>query len=309
MRKRLPPLFSLQVFECAARHGKFTLAAEELHLTQGAISRQIKQLEDWCGLSLFTRHGPRVALTSDGQALLDRLNAPLNALHAAFDDDNQTRPQKLHIATLVSVAQTLLLPHLPRFSAQHPEIQISLQTDYALTTFPPQLALVALRFMNTQAQEIAGVRQELLFGDRLVAVAAPSVAKELGSSPEKWPAHRLLRQTNMDWSHWHEGQTWSKDFYAEGMEFNDASVLLTAARHGTGIALARLSVAWEKLHRGELVLAAPLCVHSFSSHFLMVREDTASLPAVAAFTKWIRHEAQLWQERLAFFDQHSSTKI
>lgn len=92
MRKRLPPLFALQVFEAAARHGKFNLAARELALTQSVVSRQVKQLEDWSGLCLFSRHGPRVELTKEGQDLLGRLNAPLNALHAAVYSNAEIDP-------------------------------------------------------------------------------------------------------------------------------------------------------------------------------------------------------------------------
>jgi DNA-binding transcriptional LysR family regulator len=124
MRKRLPPIFSLQVFEVAARHGKFSLAAQELHLTQSAVSRQIKQLEDWCERSLFSRHGPRVELTNAGQDLLKRLTAPLNALHAAVYSDADTERQALHINTFhcqqfVTAVSGSVSPAIPRYSSQH----------------------------------------------------------------------------------------------------------------------------------------------------------------------------------------------
>src|SRR6266576_7026881 len=119
MRKRLPPLFSLQVFEAAARHGKFSRAADELNLTQGAVSRQIKQLEAWTAMPLFERNGPRVDLTRAGHDLLARLGAPLNALHAAVYGVAGEPIQTLHVATLASIARAVLLPPMPGFVAAH----------------------------------------------------------------------------------------------------------------------------------------------------------------------------------------------
>src|SRR5277367_903146 len=98
MRDRLPPLFSLQAFESAARLGSFSRAAAELKLSTGAISRQIRQLEDWCALTLFERHGPRILLTQQGQDLLARLGGPLSALHQAVYAPPADATQTLTIA-------------------------------------------------------------------------------------------------------------------------------------------------------------------------------------------------------------------
>ncbi|NRF70318.1 LysR family transcriptional regulator [Aquincola sp. S2] len=170
MRDRLPPLFSLQAFEAAARLGNFSRAAAELKLTPGAVSRQIRQLEDWCALTLFERRGPQVRLTRDGQELLGRLGAPLTALHEAVYPSADAAAQTLQIETLASTAKAWLLPRLPDFVARHPQVALIVQTDYALIRPPPRVPMVALRHGAQPAgDELASER---LFEDRLLAVAA-----------------------------------------------------------------------------------------------------------------------------------------
>lgn len=306
MRKRLPPIFSLQVFEVAARHGKFSLAAQELHLTQSAVSRQIKQLEDWCELSLFSRYGPRVELTNAGQDLLKRLTAPLNALHAAVYSDADRETQALHINTLASIANNLLLPSLEQFRQQHPDIHLSIQADYALASFPPQLAMVAIRYTSRPDPNL---QSHLLAGDKLVVVGTPAIVKRYGKNPRKWPAQQLLRHTNMDWSAWTSSQDLPGPLIVEGVEFNDALLLLDAAIRGMGIGLCRLSVAWESLQNGSLILASDHICSSPASYYLLYRSDCADIPAIRDFTNWICGIATSWEQRLQEFSKKTAKKI
>jgi LysR family glycine cleavage system transcriptional activator len=300
MRKRLPPLFSLQVFEVAARHGKFSLAAVELNLTQSAVSRQIKQLEDWCGLILFARKGPRVELTDEGQALLNRLTAPLNALHAAVYSNAETERHHLHINTLASIAVNLLLPQLPDFTSAYPDIHISLQSDYALANFPPQIPLVVIRYTSQPPVEL---QSHLLLTDRFVVVGTPALVKRLGKQPAKWPAQRLLRHTNMDWSAWTSSQDLIGQFEVDGMEFNDAQLLLQAVEQGMGLGIYRLSVAWRSLENGSIVLASPHICASPASYYLLYRHDSANNTAIAAFSEWIIDAMQIWDKRMRTFEK------
>jgi len=303
MRKRLPPLFSLQVFEAAARHGKFNLAARELQLTQSVVSRQIKQLEDWSGLNLFSRHGPRVELTKEGQDLLSRLNAPLNALHEAVYSSTETEGKTLQINTLVSAALTLLLPQLDEFRRAHPDIHLSIQADYALMSLPPKLSTVAIRFTSRPDPTL---QSHLLINDRLVVVGTPDLVKKLGKNPSKWPASQLLRHTHMDWSSWTSSQNLSEPLDVDGLEFNDAVILLDAAKRGLGLGISRLSVAWESLQKAELVLASNhVCISPFN-FYLMYRHDCADIPAIRTFTSWVTKATKVWEDRLKQYDKKSS---
>ena len=285
MRDRLPPLFSLQAFEAAARLGNFSRAAAELHLTPGAISRQVRQLEDWCGQTLFERVGNQMRLTAEGRDLLARLGGPLAALHEAVYPAPEETLTTLQIATLGSLARAWLLPRLARFIALAPAVRLIVQTDYALVRPPPRVALVALRHGRP---EDGG---EVLFDDRLLAVATPGLAKRLGRDAPHWPAAQILSHVTGDAPLWlaEAGATTTP----QGPAFNDAGVTLDAAEAGLGAAVTRLSLALPRLRAGTLVQAHPLLLPSPRANLLVIREDAAALPVVKRFAGWLRDEAAL----------------
>jgi len=293
MRERLPPLFSLQAFEAAARLGNFSRAATELHLTPGAISRQVRQLEDWCGLTLFERVGNQMRLTAEGSEMLARLGGPLAALHEAVYPDAEDAHTTLQIATLGSLASAWLLPRLERFIAAAPTVRLIVQTDYALVRPPPRVALVALRHGRP------GDGGEILFGDRLLAVATPALARQLGRDATRWPATRLLSHLTGDGPLW-LGQAGTTTTPL-GPAFNDASVTLDAAEAGLGMAVTRLSLALPRLRAGSLVQAHPLLLPSPRANLLVIREDAAGLPVVKRFAAWVREEAAATAVELAAY--------
>lgn len=300
MHGKLPPLFTLQAFEAASRLGSFSRAADELNLTPGAISRQIRQLEDWSALTLFQRNGPKVSLTDDGAALLTRLAGPLAALHQAIYPPDNAVQKTVYVTTLASIAKEWLLPRLGEFSRRHPEIRLIIQTDYALVRAAPRVAMVALRHGSRQASDQLC---ETLFGDRLIAVAAPDLLARLGNDARRWPAHAVLQHVALDARPWFDLAGMPEEFVAEGMTFNDADVLLEAAQQGLGVALSRLSIAWGRLQAGSLVLASDVVCATPRENLLVLREDSASLPEVRCFTDWLRQQATLWHNDVAAFEQ------
>ncbi len=284
MRERLPPLFSLQAFEAAARLGNFTRAAAELHLTPGAVSRQVRQLEDWCGQTLFERRGSGMLLTTEGRDLLGRLHGPLAALHEAVYPEPTERRPTLQIATLGSLARAWLVPRLPSFREREQSVRLVVQTDYSLVRPPPRVALVALR------HGLPGdAGSEVLFEDRLLAVATPAVARKLGADAAHWPAESVLSHLNSDEAQWLTEAGGPKA--PEGPAFNDAGVMLDAASAGLGVAVTRLSIAQPGLESGTLVLAHPLVTQSARRNLLVVRDDSATLPVVHVFSRWLREQA------------------
>ncbi|HXA46410.1 MAG TPA: LysR family transcriptional regulator [Burkholderiaceae bacterium] len=299
MHGKLPPLFTLQAFEAASRLGSFSRAADELNLTPGAVSRQIRQLEDWSALILFERNGPKVRLTDDGMSLLTRLAEPLSALHKAIYPPAQDIVKTLQISTLASIAKEWLIPRLPHFFAKHPEVRLIVHTDYALSRAAPRVAMVALRHGTHQNIDASC---ETLFGDRLVAVVAPELQKKLGSDVTKWPATAILQHISLDAQTWIAAAGLPEEFTPSGATFNDADVLLEAAQQGLGVALTRFSIAWRRLNAGLLVLACDVTCVSPRDNLLVVREDCSDLPEVRTFTDWIRIQALEWQQLLCEFD-------
>lgn len=298
MTDRLPPLFTLQAFEAAARLESFSRAAHELHLTPGAISRQIRQLEDWSGLALFERRGPKVALTGDGAALLARLVAPLALLHEAVFPAPEEAPRVLQVATLASIATEWLLPRLATFHQRHPGIRLAIQTGYDLVRPPPRVPMVAIRHTAATRDRSS----ETLFDDRLVAVCSPGLRGGLGADPRAWPARTLLQHLTQDPRDWCAAAGLPDDWAPQGMAFNDAEVLLNAAQAGFGVALTRLSIAWHRLEAGALVLACGTACVAPRENRLVVREDCRQLPEVSAFCDWLREEARQWRTTQAAVD-------
>ncbi len=299
MQGKLPPLFTLQAFEAASRLGSFSKAADELSLTPGAISRQIRQLEDWSSLTLFKRHGPKVSLTDDGAALLTRLAGPLSALHQAIYPPADAATKTLHISTLASIAKEWLLPRLASFSAAHPHIRLIIDTDYALVRPAPRVAMVAIRHGARQSTDQIC---ETLFTDRLLAVTSPELKSRLGTDARLWPASMMLQHLSLDPAHWLAAAGLPEDYSLQGQAYNDADVLLEAAQHSQGIALGRLSIAWRRLQAGSLVLANNTICPTSRDNLLVLREDSAALPEVQTFTNWLREQARLWQMEMDKFD-------
>ena len=299
MRDRLPPMFSLQVFEAAARLGSFTKAAAELKLTTGAISRQIRHLEDWCALTLFERQGPQIRITREGEDLLARLGGPLSALRQAVYPQAADAIQTLQIATLASIAKAWLLPRLGDFSAKYPQIALTVRTDYALTRPPPRTAMVALRHGTRPSDQL---QSEVLFQDRLLAVATPMRARQLGPDPRKWAPRDWLQHISLDPRPWFDAAGLPPEYEAAGPAFNDADVMLDAAQQGMGVGLTRLSLAWPRLKAGHLVLVNGVICRSLRDNLLVLREDSADLPAVRHFVRWVRDQAAAWRELQDEFD-------
>jgi LysR family transcriptional regulator, glycine cleavage system transcriptional activator len=295
-RQRLPPLFSLQAFEAAARLGSFSLAATELHITQSAVSKQIKQLEQWCDSVLFLRRGPKIELTPSAHELLQKLSAPLHALHTAVYGAENV--QSLQINTLASSARAWLLPRIQSFQQQHPDISLSIQSDYALINPPPNSAIVALRFGHPPAKQFYS---ELLFADALVCVAHPKLVKSLGSDASRWPAESILQHSTQDFGLWLDHTPHRRSTAPSGAAFNDASLLLDAAEAGLGVAMSRLSIALPRLQAKQLILASPKIVACSQSNYLVCRKDCVSLPAVQAFGSWMRAQAKKIDAQLRQF--------
>lgn len=300
MHGKLPPLFTLQAFEAASRLGSFSRAAEELSLTPGAISRQIRQLEDWSALTLFKRNGPKVSLTDDGAALLARLAGPLSALHQAIYPPEDAAQKTLHISTLASIAKEWLLPRLDSFAQAHPHIRLIIDTDYALVRAAPRVAMLAIRHGTRQSTDQIC---ETLFTDRLVAVTSPALAATLGSDARLWPASAMLQHLSLDAGSWQTAAGMAADFSPQGQAYNDADVLLEAAELSQGIALGRLSIAWRRLQTGSLVLASEVVCATPRDNLLIMREDSADLPEMRVFADWLREQARLWQREVDAFDQ------
>jgi LysR family glycine cleavage system transcriptional activator len=282
---RLPPLAALQAFESAARHQNFSRAAEELHLTHSAVSRQIKQLESRFGQPLFERNGPQVRLTATGAWLRQRIAWPLTALHDAMQGE-QPATQALTVHCLASFASAWLVPRLPAFAAAHPGVALTIHTQYKPASLPLQDAEIGIRY---GAAASPGLCCEWLADEAALPVASAEWLSRWGDAPSNWPSAQRLQGTTLHWPTQLVDALGNKLPLprAAGMVFNDADVLLDAAEQGLGIAWARASLAQPRLARASLVGLEQYRQPAGNAYWLVYRDEQAGNPAVAAFREWI----------------------
>ena len=290
MARRLPPLSALRPFEAAARLESFSRAAEELHLTHGAVSHQVRALEDHLGTSLFARHGKRVALTPAGRAFAERVRGALDEIAQAAEQLRQRRDDRLTVSVLPSFASRWLMPRLIRFMDANPKVEVNVIASTALANFREDEIDVAIRFgMGPWPPHDC----EVFLEDEYFVVASPAAAaKAKLKAPRDLLKARIIREDRDYWKQWFEaaGVPIEEAKAARGPLFNDSTYALQAAARGEGIALARRSIVNEDLERGVLKRLFELRVPSRERYWFVCPKETVDTPKVKAFKKWVKDE-------------------
>ena len=301
MRNRpydVPPLDLIEGFESAARNLSFTKAGAELNLTQSAVSRQIKSLEDWLGVALFERRPRALVLTRHGE---DLYKAVPGILHAIEDVTRKIRHEQqartLTVTTTASFASLWLIPRLPRYTREHPQLDVRISASGKLIDLERSNVEIAIRY--TGVKPIGGARK--LFEEEVFPVCAPQLlddpAKPL-SIPPDLRHHVLLHYddpaTRISWLDW---PTWLEsvgltDFKAAGsLRFNQYEQVVVAAASGQGVALGRSPLLKHMLQDGRLV--APFSDKSVAprAYYVLTSSVAADNPDVSEFVTWLFREA------------------
>ncbi|HEX4883417.1 MAG TPA: LysR substrate-binding domain-containing protein [Casimicrobiaceae bacterium] len=292
--RRLPSLDFLRGFEATARRLSFTLAAEELFLTQSALSRQVKALEEALGVPLFERRHRALALTPAGAAFQYEVVEALRAIAAAADRA-RARVDALRVTTTVSFASLWVIPRLPAFRAAHPDIEVYLSANDRFVDLAAGEVDLAIRYLGTSVPAHA-IR---LFGERMLPVVSPAVARR---APLRTPAdlarHVLLHfddpEGRLPWLHW---PTWLAANGAAGLKpagslrFSLYDQLIQAAAGGQGVALGRLPLVQALLDGGQLVAPFPKRYDSPRGYYVVVAPHATGRADVAAFVAFLRDEA------------------
>lgn len=298
MRSRLPPLNSLRAFDAAARHLSFTRAAEELHVTQAAVSHQIRSLEDYLGVSLFTRLSRSLELTPEGVRYHPGVRVGFESLERATDELQHTDSRgRLTVSVMPSFAARWLVPRMGRFQAKHPEIDLLISPSRDLVDFNREPVDVAIRYTRNSTADHHSVK---LMTDEIYPVCAPGLID--GTPPLRQPSdlanHTLLHdETDYDWQKWLELAGVEGVDSSRGPVFIDASMLIQAAVDGLGIALTRKVLVENDLAHGRLVRAFDLTLPSAQeyAYHLVCPEASANKPKVVAFREWLVSEVGLEQ--------------
>jgi DNA-binding transcriptional LysR family regulator len=290
--RRLPPLKSLPAFEISADRLSFSAAAHELHLTHGAISRQIRALEDHLGVPLFRRFNRRIELTPAGAALLPAVRQAMRLLEASVSDvAAQTERGPLVVCCLATFMMRWLIPRLYRFNAAHPGIEVRLSASHAPVNFAAGGIDVAIRIGKPPWPR--GVAARPFIADRMGPVLAPALLQR----------HRIRRAADLvrlgmlhtetrprAWSQW-LALTGVKGVDPDaGQRFEHTYFLLEAAASGLGVAIGSYPLVEPDLKSGRLTAPFGFLENGSSYHLLSPRM-APSRAKIAAFAEWLMAEA------------------
>lgn len=287
MRRFCPSITDLQAFEVTARNGSFTRAAQELCITQGAVSKQLKSLETFLGVQLFvrTRHG--LVLTDAGRGYLRKVEAGLKMIEAASLEliANQGRGGTLRLTSMPTFGARWLIPRLPAFLRQRPDIRLDfLPHQHGYDFSLPELD-AAIRFGTGQWP---GSHADYLVGNEVVPVCHPRLAERGMQADDLVGQHLLHHATALtEWAEWFEAMGVRHPRPQEGSRFDQYSLLAQAAVAGFGVALIPRCLVSDELQAGSLVPAVPAVRHSVRGYYLCYPESRATLPALKAFRSWL----------------------
>jgi LysR family transcriptional regulator, glycine cleavage system transcriptional activator len=295
MSRRLPPLNSLRAFEAAARHLSMVRAADELHVTPGAVSQQIKQLESLLGQPLFKR-GKALALSDSAQAALPLLSDAFDRLERAAQ---QLRPGAgdgpLVVSTPPTFAARWLVPRLDDFQTRHPEIELRLLATRRLVDFAVEDVDLAIRFGTG---DFPGLRVERLMPEAIVAVAAPSLAEGVASAADIARLTLLddeqhsTRQLVPDWQTWLVSQGLPAETPLRIRHFGDSNLVIQAATAGLGAALVWRSLVEDDLRAGRLVHLLEQTLSTRMAFHLVMPPNRLAIAKIAAFRQWLLDTAE-----------------
>ncbi|MFA6264278.1 MAG: transcriptional regulator GcvA [Pseudolabrys sp.] len=296
----MPPLSALRAFEAAARHSSLTRAALELNVTAGALSHQIRGLEDMLGVKLFDRGVRSIALTPAGKQLYPGLQtgfAHIRDAVASLDVAHNARV--LVVSTSPGLTSKWLAPRLYRFAAAYPDIDVRISSTKANANFATDGIDMALRNMATDARPDTALEIDKLGDVLFLPVCSPRLLKKWG--PVRSPADvaRLplihdeslpLRGAQPDWSEWFKAAGVEHIDLRRGLRFDSADHALDAACEGAGALLTYDTLAYDDLRSGRLVMPSKLALTSSRAFHVVWPKGRKLSAAGQAFRQWVKEE-------------------
>jgi LysR family transcriptional regulator, glycine cleavage system transcriptional activator len=290
MPRRLPQLNAVRAFEAAARHVSFTRAAEELHVTQGAVSHQVKALEAELGIKLFNRERQRLIITDAGRDYLAVVRDALDRI--AMGTERLVQRQSsgmLTVSTSPDFAAKWLVHRLGRFAEAHPDIDLRVSATMHHVDFAREDIDLAVRHGDGHWPGLHVTRP---CSEQLFAVCSPALGAKLKQPKDALRLPLLHLDDRTAWTAWLEAAGVGDGDALHGPVLNRASMLIDAAVDGHGIALARTTLAaWDLIHKRlvrPLAAALPLA----KSYWIVCPKAAAGLPKLVAFRDWLLAQAR-----------------
>lgn len=291
----LPPLDALRGFVAVARRMSITLAAQDLCLTQSAVSRQVQALEEHLGTPLLVRKHRAIALTGAGKRLFDLASPWLGRLAeyvASLQEDGRVRP--VTITASIGVTSLWLLSRLGGFQAAHPHIDVRVAANNRVVDLVQEGIDVAIRYCKESSAPRGAIR---LFGEAVVPVASKAVAAKAFKTPDALLQQVLLELSEGDvpWLHWSDWLSAKGFAHAKPkayLHFNQYDQVIQAAIEGHGVALGRVALVQPMLNDGRLVAQRNAKVGVDDHAYWLVQATESPREEVKVFSEWIVQEAR-----------------
>jgi LysR family glycine cleavage system transcriptional activator len=288
---RLPPIHTLLAFEAAARHGSFVKAAEELHVTESAVSHRVRQLERLLGAKVLLRLNRNVVPTPTGTRFLEAVRGSLVTLQEAMVTFRGSERVALRISVAPAFASTWIAPRIANFQVRHPTIDLEIQVTSRIVNLRAERIDVAVRFGDGHWPSYHVVK---LADDELFPVCSPTYLAKADAlrSPEDLSRVTLLRCPHTPWRLWFRavGLEWPEP--TSGPLFSEVNAMLDAAEAGAGIALGLRVTATPYITEGRLVRVFPMVVRSTRSYYAVCLAERLADPPVGALLAWLEEEAR-----------------
>ncbi|MFV7772258.1 LysR substrate-binding domain-containing protein [Shewanella marisflavi] len=289
--RKIPPLRALQVFEAAARLQHFSRAAQELCITQSAVSHQVRLLEEHFSLSLFKREGRSLRLTDKGEQLYQETARIFNELAELNQTLLGEKPEALRLAVYSSFAVKWLIPRLSEFRRLYPGIQVRLD----MITEDPVLSHSSADMFITGQQDQKGYWQQLLHAERLIPVCSP----ELIDSGDKLDLDWLMKQQlltvdegplGLDWQRWFEHNQLADPEESQQQLFSHVLMAIEAAIAGQGVSLASDFMVLDDIAKQRLVALPFASIDTGFEFNFLCKQRRLQEPAIAAFVNWLTQQ-------------------
>jgi len=287
---RLPPFSSLVALEAAARHRSYSRAADELFVTHGAVSQQVRKLEEELGVQLFARRGNQMEPTPTGAALAARVGEAIGALREGVDIARRAASGPIVVSTGTAFATRWLVTQLARLTAETGELDLTIRVEDRLADLSTDGADVALRFGEGPWPGTEAVR---LIDEVMFPVCSPALLKRHPiEKPEDLVKAPLLRHTDLPWSTWFRAMGVEAPVLSPALGFDNSAMMLDAAAQGLGFALARSGYAKRDLEDGRLVRPLPGQVEVETGHNFVWRAENPKLPRILKLRDWFLKETE-----------------
>jgi LysR family glycine cleavage system transcriptional activator len=296
----LPPLSALRAFEAAARHLSLTRAALELHVTPGALSHQIRGLEDLLGVKLFERKVRAIALTAAGRQLYPGLQTGFGQIRDAVASlDTAHAPNILVVSTSPGLTSKWLAPRLYRFSNDFADVDVRISSSLNNANFETDGIDIAVRNMRADPADDPALHIEKLVDISLVAVCSPGLIEKYGAVTNAQDLAQLPlihdesftpRVQAPNWSEWFSAAGVADVDLRRGLHFNSADHALDAAGEGAGVLLAHDLLAYDGLRTGRLIIPVKLALPSGRAFHLVWPKGRKPSVAAVGFRRWIKAE-------------------